>query len=105
MADQVTPEIGMGATSGYGADCYPHTIIAISKSGKEITVQADLHHPIAEGFDYYSNQKYTYTPDPNGSTRVYTLRKNGRWILKGESLKNGGRLGIGHRRYYQDPSF
>jgi hypothetical protein len=101
---EVVPVVGMGATAGYGSDSYPYTIIAVSANGKTITVQADDHHP-APGCDHFTNQVYTYTPNPNGSTKVYTLRSNGRWVLKGDTMKGGQAIGIGARRYYQDPSF
>jgi len=101
---EVLPVIGMGATAGYGSDSYPYTVIAISANGKTITVQADDHKP-APGHHYINNQVYTYSPNPEGETKVFTLRDNGRWVLKGEGKKNGLRLGLGHRRYYQDPSF
>ncbi len=101
---EIIPAVGMGATAGYGSDSYPYTVIKISANGKTLVVQADNHKP-APGFDYYSNQVYTYTPNPEGETKTFTLRDNGRWVLKGESKKGGLRLGLGHRRYYQDPSF
>ena len=101
---EVIPVVGMGATAGYGSDSYPYTIIAVSANGKTVTVQDDNHHP-APGCNGITNQVYTYSRNPNGPTKVYTLRSNGAWVLKGESMKGGGRLGIGHRRYYQDPSF
>jgi hypothetical protein len=75
----------------------------VSPSGKTIVVQADEYHP-APGHDYYSNQKYTYTRNPQGHTKTFTLRKNGRWVAKGDSIKGRG-LGLGFRRHYSDPHF
>jgi hypothetical protein len=34
----ITPEVGMGATGGAGSDCYPYTIVSVSKDGKKIEV-------------------------------------------------------------------
>lgn len=101
---EVIPVLGMGATAGYGSDRYPYTVVAISASGKQITVQADDYKP-APGHHYINNQVYTYTPNTSAETKVFTLRDNGRWVLKGESKKGGLCLGLGHRRHYHDPHF
>jgi len=97
------PEVGMGVTYGYGSDRYPATIIEISKNGKQITIQDDTAVP-GENFDYYGNQNYSITQNPNGSTRTYTFRKRGIWVQKG-SARAIGFLTIGSRDKYSDPSF
>ena len=43
--------------------------------------------------------------DYDAPIRKFTLRKNGRWVADGESMRSHGGLGIGHRDYYRDPSF
>jgi hypothetical protein len=101
---EVIPVVGMGATAGYGSDRYPYTVIKVSTNGKTITVQADDYKP-APGHHYINNQVYTYTPNPQGETKVFTLRDNGRWVLRGESKQGGLCLGLGVRRHYHDPSF
>lgn len=100
----LTPEVGLGATSGYGADCYPHTVVWVSEDGKKLEVTDDTHHT-QPGFDYYSKQEYTYTSNMNGPRTRYRLRKNGRWVKDGEPMNGGSSITLGHRRYYQDPSF
>tara|TARA_R100000005_G_C4968031_1_gene182082 strand:+ start:1007 stop:1306 length:300 start_codon:yes stop_codon:yes gene_type:complete len=90
------PYVGMGATVGAGSDCYPATVIDVGS--KSITIQWDTYR--REG------DEWVYERNPNGKKEVYTLRKNGRYKLKGWPLKSrGGYVGLGHRRYYNDPSF
>jgi len=98
--DPIEPEIGMGATTGVGSDCYPYTIVGMNDKKTKIIVQKDLVEK-AEGYDYYSNQVYTYIPDPNASKRTFTLRHNGYWV----EMNGYQHLSVGVRRAYQDPSF
>jgi hypothetical protein len=38
--------------------------------------------------------------------KQYSLRKDGRWLEKGASVRSrGGSLTLGHRSHYRDPSF
>ncbi len=94
------PEVGMGATISAGSDCYPYTIIDVNKTGTKIKVQRDNYEP-AEGYDYYDNQVYNYSSNPNGCIYEVSLRKDGKWkIVNGTS-----NVRIGHRSHYSDPSF
>lgn len=102
-AKNTIPEVGMGATRGSGSDCYPYTVQEVADDFSYILVTADNHTP-AEGFEYYGNQIYNYeTVDTNPLVK-YTLRKNGHYVMDGASL-NTNRIWVGHRKYYQDPSF
>lgn len=51
------------------------------------------------------SQSYRYEPDPSGATHTFTLRKNGAWVRKGEPMRGGMGILIGHRRHYYDYSF
>lgn len=95
--------VGMGVTCGIGSDCYPYTLIEIVNE-RTIIVQEDRSKP-EPGSDFYKDQRYAYTPNPNGGTFVLTLRKNGRWVRKGETLNSGFHWHLGTRRMYQNPSF
>lgn len=101
---EITPEIGMGATMPVGSDRYPYTIISVSENKKTIVAQRD-NYTATKDSDYYSNQKYTYASNPNAELEIFTLRKNGAYVLDGENLHRGMRLWIGERRAYSDPSF
>jgi hypothetical protein len=92
-------QIGEGATIGYGSDCNPYTIIEISKSGLKAKIQSDNYEK-AEGYDYYSNQKFEYSRNENGGIVEISLKKDGRWKTRGNSP-----VGIGFRKRYSDPSY
>lgn len=96
------PEVGMGATAGYGGDCYPYTIVSVSKSGRQIEVQRDeaKYNGPQRGFgDNGKAEDWEFTPIPDSHKYTVKLNKNGQW--KGV----GGFCTIGHRMYRQDPHF
>lgn len=95
---------GMGATVGIGSDCYPYTIVNVSPDYKTIEIQADEATP-ADGFEYYGNQVYNFTPNTNAPIEVWTLRNHGKYVRKGNKKGRGFHLTIGSRRKYSDPSF
>lgn len=100
MAQAHDFKVGDGVSYGFGSDSYPATVIAVSKSGRKVTIQNDDYEYI-KGTD----QEYVYTKNENGGISEYSLRKNGRFCLVGTAPSwRGGSLGSG-RRYYQDPSF
>ena len=96
--DKVVPVVGMKATYCLWSDRLVYTIIAVSKSGKVVTVQRDIVIPIhttedlgwkkggfgAVATDQYK-QKWETIADPEGSIRKFSLRKNGRWCAVGDS--------------------
>ncbi len=103
----ITPEIGMGASFGAGSDSYPATIVEISKSGKMLWIQQDeviVTGEWAQG--EYEAKTYSTMPNTEAARICYTLRKNGRWIMKGQPITAWYcALSIGQRRYRQDPHF
>ena len=97
------PYVGMGCTRNAVSDCDPCTIIAMSKSGKSITIQDD-EFQIISGSECDGTAQYEYYYNPRGSISGATMRKDGSYRLKG-SCKGYGRVNIGFRRRYRDPSF
>lgn len=93
------PKVGSGASIGIGSDSYPYTVIEISNGGKLIKVQRDNHKP-SKGFDYFSNQIYDYTSNPDAGVEEYKLKKDGNYYDK-----YNGKIYTNGRRYYQNPSF
>src|SRR5512146_212575 len=93
--DYPTFEVGDGATYRLYTDSYACTVIAVSKSGKTITLQRDKatlnpsfkpdFHP--GGFaGHVSNQyeqSYTYERDPHGEIKTARLGKFG-WRIGGQ---------------------
>ena len=96
------PVVGMGATIIGYTDRNPATVIEVS--ARKIVVQMDdATRTDKNGMS--ESQSYEFAANPNGAKRVYTLRKNGQWIAEGDSIKNGGRIQLGHRSKYYDFSF
>lgn len=93
-------ERGMGATSHYGADCYPHTIVdfKMSKTGRvTIWVSSDDQKwiPDTEKGGDFGHYEYTSNTD--------ATRENSEEVKLW--TKHGKRWSIGFRRFYLDPSF
>jgi len=109
--------IGQGCSvSGY-SDVKACTVVSISKNGKKISVQEDhatllnglnSSHPQklhfeAGGFCGHTSGKQIWELKPNekGTVHVFSLRKNGFWRKKGQSMTGtGDRLYTAHIHYY-----
>lgn len=99
-----TPKLGTGATYSVGSDRYAATVVAVSKSGHQVTLQDDKATMVnADGLGWYGQQEYTYEADPNGRTRIVTRRRTGEYRIAG--YKSSGFVTFGTRRQYRDPSF
>lgn len=101
------PVVGMGASYGAGSDSYPATVVEVSKSGKTLWITDDS---VVVGGEWkegeYEADLYTTVSNMDGARREYTLRKNGRWILKGcPQSAYYMALSLGRRSYRQDPHF
>lgn len=91
-------EVGDGASTYINGDMYPATVIA--KKGKRITVQYDIYKCVKPSSVYGADDAvYEYTRNPDGPTRVFSLRKNGRFRQLGDSIWSG--YGLTQGRYYK----
>lgn len=90
--ESIPPRVGLGATLCFPSDRYPYTIVAVSASGKQITIQADDY----QNQDPWPDQNYLYYVNKNSATLVARLTKRG-WKVKGTPVI------IGFRRAYQAP--
>ena len=99
---EITPELGMGATEYCWSDRHPWTVIQLIGK-KTIVVQSDEAIRV-DNHGMSDSQDYIYKRNPEGTTRTLTLRKNGAWIVKGESMR-GKAFGLVYRREYYDFSF
>ena len=98
----IKPVVGEGATVSYVADSYAQTIIEVSDDLKTVVVQQDdAKHD--ENTKPYSNV-WVLSRNTNGQIRTFTLRKNGRYVLKGETIK-GLKLSLGGRHHYYSYEF
>lgn len=97
--EPVKPEVGMGATKIGWTDQHPYTVIEV-KSARCIVVQADTSERADEN-GRSESQAYNYVADPTGETVALTLRKDGKWRVRGEETL----FAVGYRRRYHDYSF
>lgn len=93
-------EVGDGATTHIGSDASAWTVIAVSESGKTITIQADHQEldpswkpeMIPGGFAAHTvnnySQRWITSPNPNGVTRKARLTKRG-WTSNGLPVSKG----------------
>lgn len=88
-------EVGMGATGGYWTDRYPYEVVRVV-SDKTIEVR-ELEVKIVGG-DWLDPEYELYSNDKNPVVRV-------RHCKYGWKSADGMKFGIGHARYYRDPSF
>lgn len=98
--NDVQPEIGLGATEILWTDRYAYTVVEVTNS-RQIIVQRDK----AVNRGGHGHNDWSYEADPAGIRRTVTLRKNGRWVTKGESLKGGTRWVLGWRNENFDWEF
>lgn len=106
-SQQPEPKIGMGCTELMYTDRYAYTIVGVKKKdGKtvEIEVVQDFYRR-TDNNGQSESQTYEYIRNHEGAKEIVTLRRNGRWVRKGQNLWNGTTFAIGHRETYIDPSF
>lgn len=91
-AQEIVPEIGMGATELMWSDRYPYTVVEIVSKNR-IKVQEDI-------YTMQSNGDYEFKSNFDGVIKTLIKTSHGWKVLKGSTYF---RLGI--RDVYIDPSF
>lgn len=91
-------QVGDAVTYCVGSDRYAYDVVAVSKSGHKLTIRAATSTP-APGFNFYTNQVYTYAPNPAGEVMTAYRTKTGAY-----RVKRCGILVAGHDEH-RDPSF
>lgn len=99
------PEVGAGATLLSWTDRHAATVVSVSADGRTVEVQRDIARRVDGLGMTDSGQRYEFTPDPDAAVDTYTLRRNGRWVRKGEPMRQGAALLIGARDEFYDFSF
>lgn len=105
---QPTPEVGMGATQLWAKDRHAGTIVAVYKNAKGEITKFEWQQDIATRTDkngMSDAQSYSYAPNTEARKVMVRLRKNGRWVTDGESLKHGTSYLLGDRREFYDFTF
>ena len=105
MINSRTPEpvAGMGATRLMYSDRKPFTVVEVINS-TTVVLQADDYKRVDDN-GMSDCQEYVFTQNIDNPTYIVTKRKNGSWITKGQSMKNGQYWSIGTRSAYFDFSF
>jgi len=99
---ETAPEVGMDATVCYVTDRVSTKITAVSTSGKQVTTW-DGKAVIGWCFSPEGEEMWF---DKSPAEVVWTLRKNGRWIAKGQPMERyATHLLVGVKDDYRDPSF
>lgn len=101
---QPEPIIGMGATILGWSDRHAATVVEVGKTKREVVIQRD-HAKRTDTNGLSETQTYEYIANTDARKDTYTLRKDGGWVRKGESLKSGQRIMLGRREEYADPTF
>ena len=94
--------VGMAGSISCWTDVHPVTVVAFK--GRRVAVQED-NWKVVSGSEFDGSAQYEYSPNPDAPIKWFSLRKNGRYVSVGGTIKNGYRLGLGHRRRYYDPHF
>lgn len=113
-SDVIRPQVGMGVTISLYSDRYTYTIIAISSSGKQLTLQRDkviLNKDFKPDFHvggfvgHVSNQEdqsYTYERDLEGEKVIARMSKSGVFYARKISTKP---IALNVRREFYDYNF
>lgn len=107
--DTFNPQVGDRANVRYLSDVQPCTVIRRTPTTVTIRVDhADLDpawrpQQLIGGFAAHTannhDQRWIISDNPNGHTRRFSLRANGRWVMTGSPL-NGPALSAGWRCFY-----
>jgi hypothetical protein len=93
------------------SDRHPATIV--KRTPTTITVQRDRTSQMSKPENVESGVAYAngqgdvviFQRDYDAPLETYTLRKSGRYVLKGQPMRGSRTLSIGTRSVYRDPSF
>ena len=92
------PKVGELCTQIIGSDSYPFEVVEVSKSGLQCKIRR-LDAKPAEGYDYFTNQNYTYSSNENNPIKIVKMNNRGLYTY------NKLRIKFGDAIYYRDPSF
>lgn len=102
MYDTLMPEVGMPATMNLYSDRRAMTIVSVINANTIVVTENDT-----KCLDWYGN-KYEIldTISDIHDTTIFSRRKNGRWVEKGQANTWGSvSLTLGYRVHSIDPSF
>lgn len=95
----LVPEVGVKCTIVYYSDYRAATV-----------TQVLTDHKIAVRFnatnckDYFAGN-YEILPELEGGEKIFTKRRNGKWIAEGQECRDGVRLALHYQRHYINPEY
>ena len=101
----MTFKVGDGATMCVGSDRYAGTIISVKPGKGRARTVVEFQHDNVRRIDdngRSDSQQYECTPNPQGSIKVFSERRDGAFREAGS--KTGVYLAVGRRHFY-DYSF
>ena len=102
-ASDLVPVVGMGATKIMWSDRKPYTVVEVINTTTVVVQEDDYKRVDTNGMS--DSQSYEFSPNPEGIKYTVTRRKNGQWVRKGSSMKDGAKFCLGTRDKYHDFSF
>jgi len=103
-SQEYIPSIGDGATELMWSDRRAYTITKVINAKTVEVTKDDYSWGGVGGREMGDNSKWVFAPNPDGPVVTLTKRKNGKWIIKGESIKGTAFL-MGRREMHHDDSF
>lgn len=101
MYHTLMPEVGMGATENLWSDHRAKTIVSVVNANTIVVAENKT-----KCTDYYAGEYEILDELDTRRTEVFTRRKSGRWVMKGQPDNWGSvSLTLGVRCHYIDPSF
>lgn len=97
--DNIVPCVGLPCTICYYSDKRAATVTQIISEKK-----IEVTHNVVKTIDYYAGD-YEVLPDLMPRTDIFTKRRNGQWVMEGQSARDGVVLMLHYQRHYIDPSF
>jgi hypothetical protein len=97
-------KVGTPCTMLFWSDRYPAQITRVSQNGRTVWIRECRSEPAPGSCNAYTESQAWLVGEPFGEERPYTLRKNGKFVRKGDGLR-GQALLIGVAEKYIDPSF
>lgn len=97
--DNIVPCVGLPCTICYYSDKRAATVTRIISEKK-----IEVTHNVVKTIDYYAGD-YEVLPDLMPRTDIFTKRRNGQWVMEGQSVRDGVVLMLHYQRHYIDPHF
>ena len=94
------PEVGIPCTIVYFSDYRAATVVEVSEDKKKVGVRFNE----TKCNDWYAGD-YEILPELYGSVQYFTHRRNGRWIMEKQPVRDGVALALHYQRHYIDPHY